>query len=248
MRTRRIKELKGFEKVLDIYLITDTGEVYSEHKKGFLSQGDNGSGYKNIALKLEGCREWKKTYIHRLVALAFIDNPDNLPQVNHIDEDKSNNHYSNLEWMTSLDNNNYGTKSERLRKTKGKLVYVYDYTGKYVGKYHGLSEATRVNLGYRETRGLNRRFKTMFFFDHIPTIDDFVEANKKSLQTTVLIKNIETGEEFILPNRAEASSFFGGNSNITDAINKKYLVNKKFRIYNFDYTLIDSPSLQEDEL
>lgn len=75
----------------------------------------NRSGYKYVML----CRDkHHKSYaIHRLVAQAFIPNPNNLPQVNHKDEDKSNNVVDNLEWCTDLYNKQYGTRIDRQRQS-----------------------------------------------------------------------------------------------------------------------------------
>ena len=61
----------------------------------------------------------KRNYqVHRLVAQAFIPNPDNKPQVNHKDEDKTNNKVENLEWVTCKENINYGTRTERSGKSQ----------------------------------------------------------------------------------------------------------------------------------
>lgn len=57
----------------------------------------------------------KEFRLHRLIAETFIPNPENLPQVNHIDEDKTNNTVDNLEWCTSSQNSNHGTRNERIR-------------------------------------------------------------------------------------------------------------------------------------
>lgn len=64
----------------------------------------------------------KKTMhrIHRLVAEAFIPNPDNLPIVNHLDEQPWNNDYRNLEWCTTKHNNSYGTRLQRVSEAKKK--------------------------------------------------------------------------------------------------------------------------------
>ena len=73
---------------------------------------DNGCGYFQVWLYKDGIH--KQMYVHRLVAQAFIPNPNNLPQVNHKDEVKTNNAASNLEWMSLKDNNNYGTRNQRV--------------------------------------------------------------------------------------------------------------------------------------
>lgn len=78
------------------YLITERGEVINSKTGKILKPNDNGHGYLYIRLGRGG----KNYYIHRLVAEAFIPNPDNLPEVDHIDTDKSNNRVENLRWVT----------------------------------------------------------------------------------------------------------------------------------------------------
>lgn len=77
--------------------------------------------------------------IHRLVAEAFIPNPLNLPEVNHKNENKSDNFVDNLEWCTSKYNSNYGTKLLRCSKTRGKPVKCIET--KMI--YHSAREAER---------------------------------------------------------------------------------------------------------
>lgn len=72
-------------------------------------------------LKVNG--KFKCELVHKLVAKAFIPNPDNLPCVNHKDEDKTNNKVDNLEWCTHKYNNNYGTKNKRTSKLKTNNTY-----------------------------------------------------------------------------------------------------------------------------
>lgn len=107
-----MKDIKGFE---GVYGVTSCGKVWSYRSKRFLRPWKAGKGYLEVHLSKSG--EEKKVYIHRLVADAYIPNPENKPQVNHRDEVKTNNCVNNLEWMTNKENNNYGTKRERQSAT-----------------------------------------------------------------------------------------------------------------------------------
>lgn len=85
----------------------------------------NGHPYKNGYLGIVLCKNGiKQNYIiHRIIAKLFVPNPSGLPEVNHKDEDKSNNNADNLEWFTHKQNANYGTKNVRTAlKNKGKLI------------------------------------------------------------------------------------------------------------------------------
>lgn len=93
--------------------------------------------------------------IHRLVAEAFIDNPNNLPCVNHLDENRSNNTITNLEWCTVIDNNNHGTRKEKLSKISGIKVAQYDLTGKLIKIWDSLSQASQ-SFGTKTTSNIGR--------------------------------------------------------------------------------------------
>ena len=99
---------------LSNYLITEEGRVYSLIRKRYLKPHDNGIGYKQVFLKGDDLtRRWHK--LHRLIALCYVDNPDNKPEVNHKDRNKANNHYTNLEWMTHKENINHSYETGRVR-------------------------------------------------------------------------------------------------------------------------------------
>ena len=106
------RDINGYE---GLYQISSLGRVKSiprqRSRGGILRQTFSGSGYLGVCLCKNGKR--RSTQVHRLVAIHFIDNPDNLPEVNHKDEDKTNNEASNLEWATREYNENYGTAHER---------------------------------------------------------------------------------------------------------------------------------------
>ena len=82
--------------------------------------------------------------VHRLVAKAFVPNPDNLNEVNHIDEDKENNRADNLEWCKHVDNCNHGTRNERSASKRGRQVEQLTLDGHHVAFYQSASEASRM--------------------------------------------------------------------------------------------------------
>mgnify|MGYP003404754172 CR=1 FL=1 len=102
-----VKEINGYN---GLYEVSDLGNVYSLNyrRSGFrkeLIKTINTSGYYSVILCKNGV---KKTFrVHRLVAIAFIENPENKETVNHIDVNKLNNHISNLEWNTVIENNSH---------------------------------------------------------------------------------------------------------------------------------------------
>lgn len=97
--------------------VEDNGREYDKPIKGKqLKQTTHSAGYKVVGLTKDGTT--KGTYVHRIVAEAFIPNPDNLPMVNHKDEDKSNNFVDNLEWCTAAYNSTYGSAIERSSEKK----------------------------------------------------------------------------------------------------------------------------------
>ena len=110
------KDIEGYE---GIYQVSNLGRVkryYKNSKEKLLKLQLHRTGYLRVILCKEG--RMKTCRVHRLVAKAFIPNPDNKPEVNHKDEDKTNNKVENLEWMTRRENINYGTRNERSGKSQ----------------------------------------------------------------------------------------------------------------------------------
>ena len=130
-----MKDIKGYE---GLYAITPEGEVYSYKSKKFLTPYNSGNGYLKVQLFKDN--EKKQYYIHRLVAEAYIPNMDNLPQVDHIDNDKTHNYVNNLQWITHRDNN---------RKSKNKPILQYTLDGEFVREWECASDVgkeARVNI------------------------------------------------------------------------------------------------------
>lgn len=136
------RDIPGY---VGIYQVSDNGNVRRKEKykavPGVLRPNKRPNGYLCVDLSKD-CK--RKTFlIHRLVSLAFIPNPDNLPQINHKNENKADNRVENLEWCDSRYNNNYGTVKKRISITKSIPIIQCNMNGEIIRKYYGMNEAAR---------------------------------------------------------------------------------------------------------
>jgi hypothetical protein len=139
--------MKQIEREFPNYVVGTAGTVVNLKTLKPLKHMITRKGYHLVALYKDGKRYYKS--VARLVAQAFIPNPDNKPEINHKDGNKDNNTSNNLEWMTTKENihhamdNGLRVRSEVCGRAKVG-VYAIDFsTGKYLGSYDSISEAAR---------------------------------------------------------------------------------------------------------
>ena len=128
----------GQVRSLDMY-VKSKSKSYRLHKGKVLSPGKDTDGYLKVCLSCNGKN--KMFFVHRLAAQAFIPNPDNLPEINHKDENPGNNSVDNLEWCDRSYNNTYGTRQDKVRDTNIKNGY-----------WTGLSRKESTKKYYQENR------------------------------------------------------------------------------------------------
>ena len=155
------KDVVGYE---GLYQVSNFGRVKSldrydkigrKYKGKIIKQVLMKNGYLGLNLCVGG--SCKTFYAHRIVASAFLDNPQNLPQINHKDENKQNNFVDNLEWCDSTYNNNYGTARERANIKKYIPVYCIELNKRYDSMKQAGEEmgVPRGNIG-KACRGVNK--------------------------------------------------------------------------------------------
>lgn len=166
--------------------VNDNGRIYDKPvKEKKMTASKHSCGYRTVALTRNGKTE--QQYIHRIVAEAYIPNPQNLPWINHKDEDKANNFVGNLEWCTPLYNNTYNEKNikhseklkgrsftdehkERIRQSnlgkhgqQRKVICVDDgmVFGSYneAARHYGMSYQTVKSCCERKSQGKMRTFR-----------------------------------------------------------------------------------------
>lgn len=118
-------------------MVNRVGDIYSVRSQKLLKYSISSSGYKQYVLYKDGKK--KCVFAHKIVALAFVPNPNAYSIVNHKDENKLNCTPENLEWRTIQYNNNYGSKkcATEMFDRHAKEFYVYDTSLNFVGKFRG---------------------------------------------------------------------------------------------------------------
>lgn len=166
MITKEWKNIEGYEK---FYKVSNYGEVKAKRRvvydmidgelqpisvtpEHLITPTDNGKGYKIVGLIGED-KKRKNYYVHRLVATAFIPNPHNYPQVNHLDYDRANNKITNLEWCTASDNAQYSSCNHPLTHDWTRSSTGYKYIQVKRDKY-------RVSMPWSKTKRIDKCFKT----------------------------------------------------------------------------------------
>ena len=158
------RDVLGFE---GLYQVSNIGRVKSLAVKGnkgrllrdrILKQSVRPDGYLSVSLHKDG--KQKSFLVHRLVADAHIENPDNHQQVNHKDENKTNNCASNLEWCTPMYNATYGSRNEKISVTKSVPIICVETGAVFLGltmagRFAGVSNQCIWNAcnGKRKTAG-----------------------------------------------------------------------------------------------
>jgi len=159
------KDIPDFE---GLYQVSNFGRIKSLERKEFMARNNcykvrkgrvlkttvHAHGYERVRLYKNG--KGKNIFVHRLVAIAFIKNPNNHPIINHIDEVRLNNHVSNLEWCTHSYNATYKGAKERNLKNVWKWVQSTNVKTREIKLYRSAADAERESNGYFKRRSISR--------------------------------------------------------------------------------------------
>ena len=129
---------EGLYEVSNLGRIRSLKDNHGKSRMRYLKLSKASTGYFCVPMCKDGAE--KRISVHRIVAKAFIPNPDNLETVNHKNEIKTDNRVENLEWMTLADQNRHGTRTERAIKKILKPIVQFSLEGEYLGEFQSATE------------------------------------------------------------------------------------------------------------
>ena len=208
------------------YSISDIGEIRKDTTNYIMKQQIQ-QGYHHVTLQIN--KKPKRFRVHRLVAEAFVPNPDNLPYVNHLDGNRANNIASNLEWTTPAGNTQHAVRTGLMKPTRERAVVQFTLSGEKVAEYQSQAEAARLtnSLGEKicmccrlereQHNGFQWRYKNECG-ERIQSIQEYKTKKKKVAQKDPVTKEVVATYNSI----ADAARAIGGTgSAISNIINHK---------------------------
>lgn len=204
------KSVVGFE---NRYEVSDKGNVRNARTRVVLRPQKRNHGY--LCAWLYDGHHGKQFSIHRLVAEAFIDNPNGYTEVNHIDECKQNNSADNLEWCDRKYNTNYGTAQKRrsgknVNGPKAKAIDQLDLNGNYISTFPSMAEIKRT-LGFNQSNifcAIHGKYSQAYGFKWRYSIEAYRQGRRKTATDRQVLKTeITVGDDL----KARKETEYGTN-------------------------------------
>ena len=196
------------------YSVSTEGEVRKDTTNYILSQSAQ-QDYKFVGLIING--KQKRMRVHRMVALTFIDNPDNKPYVNHINGNRSDNNVENLEWVTPSENTQHAVNTGLFKSGRTRAVIQYNLNGEQMATFESASEAARqtggsqskITMCCRRQRDSANDYQWRYYDD----IQDVQKIEKKFITGKKVAQCDEEGNILkIYPSFKEAARAVNGTS------------------------------------
>ena len=203
-----------YEGIETDYSVSTEGEVRKDTTNYILSQSSQ-QDYKFVTLLING--QQKRMRVHRMVAMTFIENPDNKPYVNHINGIRYDNNVENLEWVTQSENIQHAVRTGLMQNGRKKAVIQYNLNGDRMATFESASEAARqtgssqskITMCCKRQRETANDYQWRYYDD----IQDVQKVEKKFITGKKVAKCDEEGNILeIFPSFKEAARAVNGTS------------------------------------